>query len=233
MNLNTPFDHLVFDLDDTLLDTYGQLIPPASREACTAMIDAGLATDFETCLRTREELARTSARSNLYNSLVERFGVREGQDGTKVAEAGHRAFHDRSVERNITLFAGTRDLLRDLRAKYRLYLVTAGAPGTQQEKIDILKIEDSFDQIFIVNIMRGETKGQAFARIFEASGGSPERYLSIGNRLDTDIAPAKRLGWKTCWVTYGEYAYTSPSDEFELPDYEIADMEELIPTCRL
>ena len=81
--------------------------------------------------------------------------------------------------------------------------------------------------------MRGESKGQAFASILKSHGGEPVRYLSIGNRLDTDIAPAKRLGFKTCWVTYGEYAYTSPKDEFELPDYEIADMEELIPTCRL
>ncbi len=233
MSLQTPFDHLVFDLDDTLLDTYGQLIPPASREACTAMIETGLATTLDQCLAAREEIARTSARSNLYRALVDRFGVRRDANGDSVAEAGHRAFHDRAVERDISLFAGTRDLLRDLRTKYRLSLVTAGAPGTQQEKIDILKINDSFDEILIVNILRGETKGQAFKRIQDTHGGVPERYLSIGNRLETDIAPAKRLGWKTCWVTYGEYAYTSPTDEFELPDFEIADMEELIPTCRL
>lgn len=227
------FDHLVFDLDDTLLDTYGQLIPPASREACSAMIEAGLATDVQSCLLARDEIARTNGRADLYRNLVARFGVRAGANEDQVASSGHKAFHERSVERDITLFAGTRDMLRDLRSRYRLYLVTAGAPGTQQEKIDILKIEDSFDEVHIVNIMRGESKGQAFASILKTHGGEPVRYLSIGNRLDTDIAPAKRLGFKTCWVTYGEYAYTSPKDEFELPDYEIADMEELIPTCRL
>jgi FMN phosphatase YigB (HAD superfamily) len=228
-----PFDHLVFDLDDTLLDTFGQLIPRASKEACVAMIEAGLATDLETCLLARDQIAKTNGRADLYRNLVQRFGVREGASADAVAAAGHRAFHDRTVERDISLFAGTRDMLHDLRPRYRLYLVTAGSPGTQQEKIDILKLEDSFDEIHIVNIMRGETKGKTFASIQNTHGGQPSRYLSVGNRLDTDIAPAKRLGWKTCWVTYGEYAYTSPSDEFEMPDFEISTMEELLSTCRL
>lgn len=228
-----PFDHLVFDLDDTLLDTFGQLIPRASKEACIAMIQAGLAADLETCLSARDQIAKTNGRADLYRHLVQRFGVREGASPEAVADAGHKAFHDRTVERDISLFAGTRDMLHDLRPRYRLYLVTAGSPGTQQEKIDILKLQNSFDEIHIVNIMRGETKGKTFASIQENHGGEPSRYLSVGNRLDTDIAPAKRLGWKTCWVTYGEYAYTSPSDEFEMPDFEISAMEELLSTCRL
>jgi len=226
------FDHLIFDLDDTLLDTYGQLVPQASKEACARMIEAGLATDLQSCLLAREEIAQTESRRHLFESLVQKFGTR-GKSAQDVADEGFKAFYDRKVETSISLFPGLRDMLHDLKARYGLHLVTAGHPDTQSEKLKILELRGHFDTVTIVNTFASETKLQAFEKIARATGGKPERHLSVGNRLDTDIAPAKHLGWQTCWVQYGEYAKSKPANDFEKPDFTIKKITELISACRL
>lgn len=229
----SPFDHIAFDLDDTLLDTYRQLIPNAVREACRAMIAAGLRSEIEECVRAREEFIKGNARTSLYRFLVERFGVNGNASETEVAEIGYRAFHNRQVERNISLFPGIRELLKDLKTRYGIHLVTSGHKKTQAEKIEILGLESVFDSVHLVDPAFGERKSQAFAAIMRASGKPAERHLSVGNRLDTDISEAKRLGWKTCWVRYGEYASHTPVDEFEKPDFQIDRIEGLMTACRL
>jgi FMN phosphatase YigB (HAD superfamily) len=226
------YDHIVFDLDDTLLDTHAQLIPQASREACERMIAVGLATDLQSCLVARDEIAQTAGRRNLFENIVQRFGTR-GSPADAVAEAGFKAFYDRRVESTISLAPGLRDTLRDLRNSYGLHLVTAGHPETQQEKLKILEMRPLFDSITIVNTFANETKRQAFEKIASQTIGAPPRHLSVGNRLDTDIAPAKELGWKTCWVRYGEYARSTPLTALEKPDVTIANITELIEACRL
>lgn len=234
------FEHLVFDLDDTLLDTYRQLLPLATREACAAMVSAGLATDVETCLLACNELRKQQiessddpSRNEVFFGLAQRFGVRDGVRPDDVVHAGLRSFYDRKIETDISLFPGARETLSELRKRYDLYLVTSGTPSTQQEKIRILEIGDYFKQIICVDITKNERKYAAFASIMRMTGSNPERHLSIGNRIDTDIAEARMLNWKTCWVRYGEYADREPLNDSERPDFIIRDIKELIDICRL
>jgi putative hydrolase of the HAD superfamily len=227
------YDHLIFDLDDTLLDTFGLLLPQASREACVKMIDAGLKSSVDQCMIAREEIAQTSGRTDLFENIVHRFGGVTGREAQAIAAAGFKAFYDRKVESNISFFPGLRDTLHDLRDKYGVHLVTSGHPDTQAEKLRILDANGLFDSVTIVNSFAGETKDHAFKAVASRTGSDPARHLSIGNRLDTDIAPAKRLGWRTCWVKYGEYAQSKPANEFEIADVTINSIKELITACRL
>lgn len=227
------FTSIVFDLDDTLLDTFGQLVPQASKEACLAMIEKGLAADLQACLRARDALAQTPARSRLFENLTAQLGVRTGIDPIVVAQSGFRAFYDRKVESDIALFAGAREMLHALRDRYSIHLVTAGHPDTQEEKLEILKIKPLFETVSIVNTFSNEQKYDAFERIQSLTGQEPARHLSVGNRLDTDLAPAKRLGWSTCWVRYGEYARSVPADADERPDFTIDRIQDLAMACRL
>jgi FMN phosphatase YigB (HAD superfamily) len=230
---SAPFLHLIFDLDDTLLDTYRQLIPAASRESCQAMVASGLKATLQECLTERERYVHSPARTDVFKHLVRQFGVETNTSQERVAKAGYEAFHNRAVEDDIELFASARDMLKDLRSHYGLHLVTAGHRATQESKVRILEIGSMFDDIHYVDPSKGERKSQAFAAILKASQAPSETQLSVGNRLDTDIAEAKRLGMQTCWVRYGEYAHLEPQNEFEKPDFTIKNIEELIRACRL
>lgn len=232
MGISRPVKSIIFDLDDTLLDTSGFLIPIAARESCQAMIDAGLNCDLETCLRIRSELLKSNPRSQIYRELTEKIGIRADTYANDVAFAGHRAFHSRNVEEDIRLREGAIDLLKSLQRKYRLILVTAGDPQTQKRKIELLKIAPYFEQIEIVDVLT-QTKQQAFTKLQNEFGGTPFEYLSVGNRVDSDIAPAKRLGWQTCWVRYGEHVHMRPENAEETADFQIEELKDLPHVCSL
>ena len=50
----------------------------------------------------------------------------------------------------------------------------------------------------------------------------------IGDRLDNDIIPAKKLGMKTVWVRQGYAVYQTIDDESERSDYIVDSIEELL-----
>lgn len=233
MNKAKSFDHLIFDLDDTLLDTYNQLVPRAAREACSAMIAAGLNSEIETCLKTWDAFRGANPRGDVFQHLVEHFGVKSTTENEAVANRGFFSFYNRRVETGIHLFPGVKTMLRALNVDYSLHLVTAGARSTQEEKIRLLEIEGAFESIWHVDPSRGEHKRDAFVKIMERTQQSADRYLSIGNRIDTDIGPARELGWKACWVKAGEYRSMVPANSIETPDFIVNNVIELPETCRL
>ena len=65
---------LIFDLDDTLFDTCGQLVDRASRESCLQMIELGLQADVDSCMQKRQELFKENPRKNIYDQIVQSFG---------------------------------------------------------------------------------------------------------------------------------------------------------------
>lgn len=231
--MKRSFEHLVFDLDDTLLDTHRQLVPRAARDACIAMIETGLKTTLSDCLRAWENNSKSSARREVFQHLVEKFGILAGRDAEAVRKKGYDAFYDRTIDGGLTLPKGVREMLERLHEKYSLHLVTSGVPRTQQEKIDVLGLRPYFDSITIVDSSRGETKSDAFARIMKSTRALPTRHLSIGNRVDTDISEARALGWQACWVRYGEYVALEPRDELEQPEYTVNSITELEDVCQL
>jgi putative hydrolase of the HAD superfamily len=231
------FDVIAFDLDDTLLDTTRLLMGPASKEACEAMIKAGLNTDLDTCLKVRRSFLLHNPSGDVYTYLAHYFGSApdEADSVSKVgiATAGHRAFYSRQVEPHISLTEYSLQLLEELKFNYKLFLITAGDVPTQTQKVQFLKITSYFEKIFYINSYdKSETKLDAFKEISN-SGIKPERHLSVGNRIDTDLTPAKAVGWKTCWVKYGEYAQLMPKSPIEQPDFTIQKIEELKQTCQL
>ena len=49
----------------------------------------------------------------------------------------------------------------------------------------------------------------------------------IGDRLDNDIVPAKKLGMKTIWVRQGYAVYQKIDDESKRPDRIVDRIDEL------
>jgi putative hydrolase of the HAD superfamily len=224
---------IAFDLDDTLFDTSEQLVPKATTDAFTAMIAAGLLSSESKCWEERTKFILQNARQGLFAHLVAFFGVRNGVDPDEVVATGYHVFHEREVPEEIELFPGAADLLASLKTQYVLHLVTSGTRPTQERKIEILKIAHFFQSIHHVDPSRGQRKREAFSQIQSQRETVPQKCLSVGNRLDSEIADAKELGWLTCWMRHGEYSLLTPQNNFEIPDFEITQLVELRSQCRL
>lgn len=67
-----------------------------------------------------------------------------------------------------------------------------------------------------------------FERALERAGCPPEAAVMIGDRLDNDIAPAKRAGLRTIWIRQGFGGMAVPSTQEETPDYCVNTLGELL-----
>ena len=69
-------------------------------------------------------------------------------------------------------------------------------------------------------------------RIFEIAlsraNCNPEYAVMIGDRIDNDIVPAKKIGMKTVWIKQGFGKYWRISGECEKADFEVDDLTSLI-----
>lgn len=230
------FEVLIFDLDDTLIETTNLLTPAATREACEAMVQAGLASSVDECLATRQGQHDFSSAPDFFARVVERFGVNTMIEQAVIADLGRQAFYGREIKEHLELAPELRATLQELRRKYQLILLTAGVARTQREKISRLRLTELFHHVLIVEPHRGQFKQDEFIKILSLTGAVPARHLSIGNRLDTDIAPALALGMRGCWVRTGEQARASAAtsaSSLAKPDFSIHSIHELVTTCRL
>lgn len=66
-----------------------------------------------------------------------------------------------------------------------------------------------------------------FSFVLDQAGCLPYQALMVGDRLDNDIAPAKRLGLKTARIRVGWCRDVEPCGEAEQPDYEAPSLWEL------
>jgi putative hydrolase of the HAD superfamily len=113
---------------------------------------------------------------------------------------------------------GIDDLLRKLRKlDFRLGLVT-----DRPERLTIAGLFDHCGR-------------RPLTTIAEALGVTPVDCIMVGDRLDTDIAPAKALGMTTIRFRTGRYRRQKPRSHAEAPDAEVTDVPELeaaIACCR-
>jgi FMN phosphatase YigB (HAD superfamily) len=66
-----------------------------------------------------------------------------------------------------------------------------------------------------------------FAWALEQAEAEPEQAVHVGNRLDTDVRPAKTLGLGTVWVLRGEAPSDPTADQLAEPDVAVRDLTTL------
>lgn len=62
---------------------------------------------------------------------------------------------------------------------------------------------------------------EIFLRALRRAECLPENAVMIGDRIDNDIEPAKKLGMKTIWVKQGFAVYQTPVNDFQKADYAV------------
>lgn len=224
------YKSLAFDLDDTLLDTSHLLVPMASRNACEAMIEAGLRCNLQECMRLRHLMAAELSHSEIFARIINQFG----SDNNELAlQKALEKFYRPDVPGALPLMPGALENLKSLAQKYKLFLVTQGDRETQRKKIQALDIEKFFAKVFILDSFAGQKKETAFRQIIQEEHLQPEEFLSIGNRLSSEIRDAKRCGSDTCYFAFGEHFGEQVQFPEDRPDFTITHHQELIHTCGL
>src|SRR5919108_732010 len=125
------------------------------------------------------------------------------------------------------LFDGAEQTLSSLALQYDLGIIA-------NQPMDILKILEYFkiEQFFKVILLSSEVKIrkpdlEIFHLAMNLAERSPENCIMVGDRLDTDIGPANKLGMKTIRTTNSLFKLQEPMNEFEKPTYVVTNLSEI------
>jgi HAD superfamily hydrolase (TIGR01549 family) len=94
--------------------------------------------------------------------------------------------------------------------------------------LDKFKFKDLFKVIILsseVNIQKPDPK--IFQLAIDLAANDSKYYVMIGDRLDTDIGPAKKLGMKTIRYTNSLFKLQEPIDESETATYVVNSLSEI------
>ncbi|MFC1686860.1 HAD hydrolase-like protein [Nanoarchaeota archaeon] len=128
----------------------------------------------------------------------------------------------------IKLFSGVKEILGETEIKK--VLVTCGDVVLQRRKLEILGINNSFDNVFICP--NNEDKEETFKFIVNKYNTTnynidKSRIFVVGNRIDSEIKYGNKLGLKTILLKHGKYKNLECKDNLEIPDYEINKIDEM------
>ncbi len=130
---------------------------------------------------------------------------------------------------NITLFPDALQVLNAI--KVPKVLISKGEPGIQQQKVDVLGIRPYFEEICVC--ASPEEKQALFKRLMDNYHiTDPKDIVVIGDRLDSEIRAGKMLGFTTIRLLHGKYKDLKPKDAFEVPDYTIKTLREVLEIIR-
>jgi FMN phosphatase YigB (HAD superfamily) len=126
-----------------------------------------------------------------------------------------------------TLHADVLPCLRALHGRVRIGVVA----NQEAQVVDLLRRDGVADHIDVwaVSALVGAEKPdpELFAWALREAEVTADRAVHVGNRLDTDIRPARRLGLGTVWVLRGEAPPHPTPEQLAEPDAAVPDLTSL------
>ncbi len=212
---------IIFDLDDTLIDTSGCITHFKLEDTLNTMVHEGLAIpDFSEAL---ELLRRLNSTSDSARSAIAEFVEILGVD-KKFFEIGVKEVYEH-IPSDLPVFPldGAIEMLTELSCQHQLALVTIGKPMLQMDKMKKAGIDS---RIFSkIAVTEEKNKKPHYQMIMDELGYGPTEVLVCGDRIPLDLVPARELGLKTVRIQWGR-GLNSSGYKGEV-DYCISELKEL------
>jgi len=126
------------------------------------------------------------------------------------------------------IYSDTVKVLETLSKRYKIGVIANQSLGTANrlEEKGILKYID----LVIASAEEGVSKPdrKIFDIALARANCEAENAVMIGDRIDNDIVPAKRLGMKTIWIKQGFGKYWQIGSQEEQADYEVNNLIDLL-----
>lgn len=126
------------------------------------------------------------------------------------------------------LYPNALNVINVLSKSYNLGIIANQPPNT----LERLKKDGLYDLFEICLLSECENLFKPdeyfFTRALEEADCLPSEAVMIGDRLDNDIFPAKRVGMRTVRIVQGLYSVQKPLNESYVADYQINELNDLI-----
>lgn len=126
------------------------------------------------------------------------------------------------------LYPETVEVLKFLKAKYKIGVIANQSLGTADRlrQWDILQFID----LVIASAEEGVSKPdpRIFELALERAGCKAENAVMIGDRIDNDVVPAKKMGMKTVWIRQGGGGLWQLQGPEQQSDFTVDNLGELV-----
>lgn len=162
----------------------------------------------------------SSYQKNVWNLSLKKFNVNDSQLAAQMAET----FKAKRRQTQF-VFSDTFAVLNAFYGKYRLLMLTNGAPSLQRMKLSITpELAPYFDHIVISGAFgKGKPDPAIFEHALKKLAIDSDEALMVGDNLYTDILGASKAGIPTVWIHHHS---SSLSDV--RPTYKISELKELL-----
>jgi HAD superfamily hydrolase (TIGR01549 family) len=165
--------------------------------------------------------ARTEQSGSFRRRLVARF-LPEGDLRELEALAGRYWHYPPSA-----LYDDALPCLEELKGSYRLGVI-ANQPGEVRTAMRREGLEPFFEVWGVSDDLGvGKPDPALFELAVKAAGVAPDAGVMVGDRLDYDIRPAKRVGMRTIWMLRGEAPDEPTTEQLAETDGAVRGLAEL------
>ncbi|MDX8431382.1 MAG: HAD family hydrolase [Candidatus Algichlamydia australiensis] len=193
---------IVFDLDDTLIDTSGSVLPLLLQK-----VTEGLAP------KSQKQLERMNGSAKSSKESINEF--------FEISDLKKQSLKNPSLHQIKTL-DGVREVLRTLSLEHELALVTIGEESFQREKIK----QAGIDLHLFSDVVVCKDKYLVYGKLIQKYSCNPSQVVVIGDRIDRDLTPAKLLGCKTIHIKWGRGV--NFSDRRGHVDFAVSNLKQIL-----
>lgn len=226
-----PIRALLFDLDDTLLETHHAHQAALSASCARAAerhpewtVEALVRIFTETYRRLEDDLeagrikfnTQLLFRTRTWEETLDACGLPRGigEELALVYLEKRRSLYQ--------LYDDVPDALTEFGADYTLVLVTNGLSDLQREKIAAVRLERWIERIVVSGEVESwKPDSGIFRHALEMAGASAGEAVMIGDSLTRDIVGANAMGIPSVWMR--RYAHLEPIKGIQ-PTAEVADL---------
>jgi FMN phosphatase YigB (HAD superfamily) len=200
---------IIFDLDDTLIDTSGSVTPYKLKKVAQKMLGREPTSLEIEELRVINEL--TTKTQETIQIFASRHHLQLDETFTDLTTPLPKDFQ-------VSCTPNAKEILETYSKKAILALVTGGHPPFQREKLEKAGIDATlFSKIAIPEDSKKKPFYQEISKEFSVD---PSKIWVCGDRIPMDLAPARELGCKTIHMRWGRglKMVTAPWIDFAISD---------------
>lgn len=166
------------------------------------------------------QLLAPAYRTESWTRGLKALGIDDAELGYKLGELFPAERRKRPI-----VYEETFEVLKQLKEKYKLLLLTNGSPDLQQEKLaGVPELAPYFDHIVISgNFGEGKPAASLFHHAMGLLNITPEEGVMIGDKLTTDILGSNGIGMRNMWINRHDL---QRNDDI-VPVYEIKNLREI------
>ncbi len=191
---------IIFDLDDTLIDTSGCVTPFKMKECVKALMHMGVKLPSMAYEELMQLNVGSSKSKDALSSFARSYGATQDQID-RVLDLLTSSLPDDFI---VQMTPKAKEILEFYRSLHHLALVTGGHPPFQREKLKKAGVDSSV--FSMISIPEDSVKKPSYEMLQEKFSLPPSEIWVCGDRIEMDLKPGFELGFNTIHMRWGRGA---------------------------